>query len=307
MVAYGKICSKVWSAVAGFSTKFIDREKEAYLDFQIQQWLQSLPPDLQLIHPRQGTAADTQSSSLQRLRVLLYLRANQIRILIHRHNVLSALSIAADLDSARLVTDIAKDTICVLVHLRQSSTIYEAQQNAFNYFLVSALSAIFLAVCHAPAEFSQSCRTEFQNALSPLKGFSSHSHSSMRLWKSLRSLRHIAPKLGLSPAAETLSSGSTAGAVQLTETRPHVASLPPIPIGDHGTSATWLSENPLENAESGSTGLVSLPDMFQMSHDLTNLFESFGNGSGQAQYHSPNGIFPLQDNEEISRLFEGLL
>jgi hypothetical protein len=53
-----------------------------------------------------------------------------------------------------------------------------------------------------------------------------------------------------------------------------------------------------------------MPDMFQMSHDLMNLFEAFGNGGGQsyrAQYQSHNKVFPLQDSEEISRLFEGLL
>ncbi|KAG9229952.1 fungal-specific transcription factor domain-containing protein [Amylocarpus encephaloides] len=310
MVAYGKICSKVWGAVAGYSTKFVDREKEAYLDFQIQQWLQFLPSDLQLIHPRQGAVADAQSSSQQRLRVLLYLRANQIRILIHRHNVLSALNIAADLTSARLVTDIAKDTICILVHLRESSTIYETQQNAFNYFLVSALSAIFLAVCHAPAEFSHTCRAEFQNALSLLKDFSSHSYSSMRLWKSLRGLRRIAPKLGLSPAAKALSSESRAGTFPLAETHPRVMSLPPIPVADDGTSTAWLHEDSSENPDTGSTEFVSMPDMFQMSHDLTNLFEAFGNGGGQsyeAQYQSHKKVSSLQDGEEISRLFEGLL
>ncbi|KAE9372603.1 hypothetical protein N431DRAFT_439683 [Stipitochalara longipes BDJ] len=312
MVAYGKLCSKVWSAVAGFGAKGIDREKDNYLDFLIQKWLQSLPPDLQLIHPRQGSAADNQPSSLQRLRVFLYLRANQIRILVHRHNVLSALSIAADLNSAHLVTDIAKDTIHILAHLRESSKIYETQPNAFNYFLVSALSAIFLAVCHAPAEFSHTCRTEFHIALSLLKGFSSKSYSSMRLWKSVRGLRHIAPKLGLSPAAEARKSPmpeSGIATVGFTDVQPHVASPCLLPIAGNNTSAMWIPEDS-ENPGTGSVGSMSVPDMFQMSHDLTNMFEAFGNGGSQlpeAQYEFYNAGLPLQDNGEISRLFEGLL
>ena len=92
-----------------------------------------------------------------------------------------------------------KDTICVLIHLRESSTVYEIQQVAFNYFQVSAISAIFLAVCHAPTEFSETCRTEFYDALDPLKDFASHSYSSHHLWKSVRSFKNIAPRTGLSP------------------------------------------------------------------------------------------------------------
>lgn len=313
MVAYGKICSKVWSAVAGFGTQGIDRERDNYLDFLIQKWVQSLPPDLQLIHPHEGPAADNQPSSLQRLRVLLYLRANQIRILVHRHNVLSATSIAANLTSARLVTDIAKDTIHVLAHLRESSTIYETQQNAFNYFLISALAAIFLAVCHAPAEFSNPCRAEFHSALALLKGFSSKSYSSMRLWKSIRGLRQIAPKLGLSPAAETRDSAVPdlgPATVALTEVQTPIASLLLMPIAGNDTSAMWIPEDPENPGTIGSVGSMSVPDMFQMSHDLTNLFEAFGSGGSrlpQAPYEFHNAGLSLQDNGEISRLFEGLL
>lgn len=72
-----------------------------------------------------------------------------MRTFIHHHNVLSASAIAENLADAQLVTDIAKDTISVLAHLRESSTIYETQQVAFKYFLVSAISAMFLAVWHA--------------------------------------------------------------------------------------------------------------------------------------------------------------
>jgi len=309
MVSYGKICSKVWSAVAGYSTKGVDRETESYLDFQIQQWLKSVPLDLQLVHPRQGGAADTQPRSLQILRVLLYLRANQIRILVHRHNVLSAPSIAENLDNARLVTDIAKDTIGLLVHLRESSSIYETQQSAFNYFLVSALSAIFLAVCHAPAEFSHTCRIEFHSALGLLKDFSSQSYTSMRLWKSVRGLRHIAPKLGLTPAPTNGHSTTPRATVAPNEMHSHVALPSLLPAVNHSSPATWLSEG-AENLGSLSAASVSMPDMFQMSNDLTNLFEAFGNGDSQlpqARYHFHNEMLPLQESGEISRLFEGLL
>lgn len=86
-----------------------------------------------------------------------------MRTLVQRQNVLSATNIMENLPGARLVTDIAKDTINVLVDPSKTSDIYRTQQNAFNYFLVSALAANFLAVCQEPGEFTHTCRNEFYN------------------------------------------------------------------------------------------------------------------------------------------------
>lgn len=122
-----------------------------------------------------------------------------MRIYVHRHHILSPHNIAQNSSAARLVIDIAKDTIHVLVHLRETSTLYETQQVPFNYFLVSAFSAIFLGVCNAPERFSQTCRTEFYSALELLYTLSARSSITRRLWKGIKGLRQIAPRLGLSP------------------------------------------------------------------------------------------------------------
>jgi hypothetical protein len=89
----------------------------------------------------------------------------------------------------------------------------------------------------------------------------------------------------------------------------HVALPSLLPAVNHSSPATWLSES-AENLECLSAASVSMPDMFQMSNDLTNLFEAFGNGDSQlpqARYHFHNEMLPLQESGEISRLFEGLL
>lgn len=200
MISYGQICSKVWKAVAGFTDiNSINKDTVNYLDYQIQQWLEAIPSSLHLIHPRLGDTARNQPRILQMLRTFLYVRANQMRIYILRHHILSPSSIAQNPSAAHLVIDIAKDTIHVLVHLRETSTVYETQQVPFNYFLVSAFSAIFLGVCHAPERFSQTCRTEFYSALELLYTLSARSTITRRLWKGIKGLRHIAPRLGLSP------------------------------------------------------------------------------------------------------------
>lgn len=208
MISYGQICSKVWKAVAGFTDiNAINKDTVNYLDFQIQQWLETIPSSLHLIHPRLRDAAQNQPKVLQMLRTFLYIRANHMRIYVHRHHILSPSSIAQNPSAARLVIDIAKDTIHVLVHLRQTSTIYETQQVPFNYFLVSAFSAIFLGVCHAPERFSHTCRTEFSSALELLYTLSARSSITRRLWKGIKGLRHVAPRLGLSPT-KTLEDGA---------------------------------------------------------------------------------------------------
>lgn len=313
--------------MAGFDSKRADKDTVGYLDFQIQQWLKSIPPDLQLLHPRLGHEADNQSRSLQRLRVLLYIRGNQMRAFIHRHNVLSASDIAENLAGARLVTDIAKDTICVLVHLRESSTIYETQQVAFNYFLVSAISAIFLAVCHAPTEFSDTCRKEFYSALDLLKDFASHSYGSRRLWKSVRGLKDIAPRVGLSPSEPLLnvnknsnqlhaavagysSQPASTGGITATGAMPAAPETLPFMDSQNDCNVSmWLPSNG-ECASYMSAASTSVPDMCQVGYDLTYMFEALGNTDGQipgAIYNMQDGQFPLQNSEEISRLFGGLL
>src|SRR4051812_28436546 len=101
MVSYGRINTRVWKAVNGsaISNKKSPRKDESeyldsdYLDFQIQQWQQSIPRELQLIPPKTNSGNQIQPRSLHRLRVLLYLRANQMRILIFRHPLLNTASI----------------------------------------------------------------------------------------------------------------------------------------------------------------------------------------------------------------------
>jgi hypothetical protein len=61
--------------------------------------------------------------------------------------------------------DIALDSIQVLMHLNATTDIYSLQQNAFNYFLLSSLAIIFLAVCHAPEVFASRCRKSFVDAV----------------------------------------------------------------------------------------------------------------------------------------------
>jgi hypothetical protein len=199
MVSYSRIGSKVWRSVCSFSptpNPPLNIEEIGYLDYQILQWQKNIPAELQL---PTTSAPQTSSRAIHRLQILLYLRANQMRILIYRPVLHTASSIQENLNYASTVVELAKDTIRALTHLDQTTDIYRCQQVCFNYFLTSAIGVIFLASCHAPMHFSSICREEFYMALDLVKGFSNKSWVSKRLWKTIKGLKELGPKLGLAP------------------------------------------------------------------------------------------------------------
>jgi hypothetical protein len=67
----------------------------------------------------------------------------------------------------------------------------------YHQFLTSAIAVLFLASTHAPLQFSTNCRAEFHMALELVKDMSSKSWVSQRLWRTVRSLKAFAPRLGL--------------------------------------------------------------------------------------------------------------
>ncbi|KAJ5048846.1 hypothetical protein NUH16_007356 [Penicillium rubens] len=200
MIRYSRIAAKVWKFISAFNNmNEIKKEEMNYLDWQVLRWAHAIPDPLRLDHPSSAESETSTegSRSLRRLRALLYLRANQLRMLIHRpvlHTSANVMRYPAESETA---VEIAKDTIRFITRLNDTSDIYQLQQVAFNWFLVSALAALFLAVAQAPSQFSGSCKEEFYWALELVKGVSAQSYISRRLWKSIRSLRKLGPQLGL--------------------------------------------------------------------------------------------------------------
>lgn len=281
MISYSRIGSRVWRSVAGFdqlSTADIKKEDIGYLDYQILQWQKSIPAQLQL-----PTTASPQPASraLHRLQVLLYLRCNQMRILIYRPVLHSANSIMENLSYAQTVVELAKDTIRALTHLNQTTDIYRVQQVCFNYFLISALAVIFLASCHAPVQFSSLCRDEFYMSLELVRCFSSKSYVSKRLWRTIKGLKEVGPKLGLE---QELPSTTRGGSMD----DPHSsAALAMAGLAGHEISGMhgFIGQDGRAGGGGGVAnggGLGNSPvNGFQMSHEMTNLFEAaLGAGTG---------------------------
>uniref|UniRef100_A0A093VP73 Putative transcriptional regulatory protein n=1 Tax=Talaromyces marneffei PM1 TaxID=1077442 RepID=A0A093VP73_TALMA len=206
MISYNRIAERVWRFITSPTRNQHSRKEEmTYLDWQVTQWYNSVPEFLKITNPA-VTSTDILHDQLnhqdgprstRRLKALLYLRANLMKILIYRPILYTPSQIVQSPVEASTVVDIAKNTICFITHLNNSTDIYQLQQITFNWFLISALAVLFLAVAHAPAQFTSACKDEFYMALGLIEGFSMHSYISQRLWRSIKGLRKLGPKIGL--------------------------------------------------------------------------------------------------------------
>lgn len=316
MIAYSRIASKVWRSITApiGAGGEIQEDMMGYLDYQVLQWQNTIPDSLRFYPTVDIPDTGAPSRAQRRLQVLLYLRMNQMRILIYRPVLHSATSIMENMPHARKVVDVAKDTIRVLSRLNQTTDIYRAQQICFNHFLVSALAALFLAVSHAPMEFNQTVRDEFYMAIELVRGFSAQSYVSMRLWQTIKGLKDIGPRLGL-VSRPTLAH----------DIDPHSSAAVAM-AGLAGHRVNEMTAFPLTQA--AATTAQSPMNGQQMSHELTNLFEAaggyhnaivpssshieYGNGyvavPGEANHHANvNGArAPPSNEKEFSKIMQAL-
>lgn len=280
MIRYSRIAAKVWKFISAFNnTNEIKKDEMNYLDWQVLRWTQAIPESLRLAHPNtpESGAAIEGPRSLRRLRALLYLRANQLRMLIHRPVLHTAGHIMRYPAESETVVDLAKDTIRFITRLNETSDIYQLQQVAFNWFLVSALAVLFLAVSQVPTQFSSSCKEEFFWALELVKGFSTQSYISRRLWRSIRSLRKLGPQLGLGvQKAKSATEADTTGQSHLRGS--------PLPAA--------MSSNPSQTPVDGA----------QMTQELMEWFEAVGNLEDQIM---GVGTIPVPDETHWQQMPNG--
>ncbi|KJK65563.1 fungal transcription factor regulatory middle homology region [Aspergillus parasiticus SU-1] len=272
MIRYSRIAAKVWKFISAFNnTNEIKKDEMNYLDWQVLRWAAAIPDSLRLDQPFDQAQQDPRS--IRRLRSLLYLRANQLRMLIYRPVLHSAAHIMRYPAESQVVVDLAKDTIQFITKLNETSDIYRLQQVTFNWFLVSALAVLFLAVSQTPAQFSAHSKVEFYMALELVKGFSPRSYVSRRLWRSIKGLRRLGPQLGLQTHQQPEETARTA--------------LDP----DAGTAAV----DAMEQVPAHSTQSHTTPDGAQMTQELMEWFEAVGNiedqimsvGTGVQTYEEP--------------------
>lgn len=319
MITYSTISSKVWrsiSAPPSANRTPINTEEMNYFDYQVIQWHRNVPAHLRFEHPSQNGTVTTPAGApstraARRLRILLYLRANQMRIHIYRPVLHSATSIMGHREQAQTVVDVAKDTVRVLTYINQTSDLYRTQQVLFNAFLTSALAVLFLAVSHTPALFAENVREEFYMSLELIRGFSKGSWVSKRLWKTIRVLKEVGPKLGLimkeSAAASAQNNSSNE---DLDPSRSAAVAM--AGLAGHNVDEMSLFNGVPQQHSQWNAGAGSSSSPENMVHDLTSLFEAAGgyaaldNMSGHDGNYLADGMENFTGDEGLTHILKEL-
>ncbi|KAI5286226.1 hypothetical protein KEM55_000369, partial [Ascosphaera atra] len=281
MVPFYRIGSRVWYSGLGMNGA-LQREHIGFLDYQLLQWMKSIPPELRY-DPNAPADPNIQRHHL-RLRIIVYMRANHGRMLLYRPVLHSAESIATNMTMAQTCIDIAKDTINVLTQANRDSDIFESIQAIFNYFLVASLAVLFLAISHAPDHFGAQVRDHFYMALDLVKEFSQKSYVSKRLWKVLRNLHEVGRKLGLLNVQPTDTRPTTMAPVhtpELTADGNRIAMTMADSTSQLGSAALYNGTMPI-----ASTGVTVIPMASnaaampvapaEFGNELLNFFETMG-------------------------------
>ncbi|KAH7319687.1 hypothetical protein B0I35DRAFT_450800 [Stachybotrys elegans] len=212
MISYSRLGAKVWRQVSHSGpvlAQELRREEMERLDDEILNWYDTVPEDVKVRNwDKEKLVVSTPSYNLQRLRIWTYLRLNQMRIWLYTPFLHSATSIMASPEQAQRVVDLAKDTISYLSNLNNTTNLYRRVQVFYHQFLTSAIAVVFLASVHAPVRFSAVCREEFYMALELVKDLSAKSWVSKRLWRTIRSLKDVAPRFGLNADDDRHSSAA---------------------------------------------------------------------------------------------------
>ncbi|KAI5859290.1 hypothetical protein GGS23DRAFT_328490 [Durotheca rogersii] len=292
MINYSKLSERVWRIVRNFEpnaalgVRPTDIEE---LDCSIKQWYTEVPRETQLelanweALPRylNPPVHIQKEYDIQRLQIWTYLRLNQIRTWLYTPVLHTHSSIMENMQFAERVVKLAKNTIRYLTHLNNTTNIYRKIQVFYHQFLLSAISVLFLASCHAPVNFSASCRHEFYMALELVKDLSSKSWVSQRLWSTIKSLREVAPRLGL--AQDPHSTAALTKAVLATE---QARAVPPMGHG-YGSQPSPMSGEP--------ASFSGVQNGHHMSSEMSRIFEGYM-GQNNSQL-TPTDVPSVDDDD----------
>lgn len=275
LISHARLSTKIWGLVVEWPNRSQAATSDgcAYLDAQVQEWIHSIPPELRFDPSWRSPAGSEHTDRAIMLQVFLALQANQLRILVYRQNLLSYERIADNVTGASTAVETAKSTVHMLDYFSRVSSIYFQRPEPFNYFLLSALAALFLAVLHAPARFSHVCRPEFYTAVDMVRRSATRARTSRRLQKILHGLKRIRLNLkdgetgqSFHAEKETLDSLSSRGIWDTT----------PVSIESAARCAPPHQSHPPSNAFwPMSPGTVSGPEL-NVCEDLSSFFEIAG-------------------------------
>jgi hypothetical protein len=228
----------------------------------------------------------------------------QIRIWLYTPILHTATSIMSNLVQTHRVVDLAKETIRCLTNLNSTTNMYRRIQVFYHQFLTSAISVLFLASVHAPVQFSAVCREEFYMALELVKDLSAKSWVSKRLWRTIGSLKEVAPRFGLGQQDDDAHSTAAMAMAGLAS-----GGMAPSPGGAPPFVRPTLKSAPLTRGQSSpgidaTAGPVASDNGTRIQKEMRRIFEGYVGMNGippamavdDSLQQPPSAGFPTPDS-----------
>lgn len=320
MLPYIRLGAQLWESLLDnrgiLRTAFKDEEFD-FMEYQLQRWQKALPEHLRPEHVavslQRTEPHEFSNGTIFATRVLLYLRANQIRILVQRPILYSNQATSTHRRRVESLIAVARDSIEKLIQVDEISDIYRKQQPFHNHFLNSALAALFLVIAHqshntaynAPAESgphsSAAVRESIFKALDLIRSYSATSRSCGRLLRRFEGPRGLLIRLGLlrrndqpatesqptaspviaNPYAPKRTSGNVDGA-NLTDFTIRGHTQPPLPItslidvpGSDSSMADFFSNDIVLTNHSDAFFTDPMSQSGNFGNELNFLFDNF--------------------------------
>lgn len=192
MVAYCQIASECRPSIVGDMRsdghKWVDSE---FSDFRIVEWRRRLPRSLQFDSRHQRFDPNLEDRSQYRMRLLLYLRANQMRMMIRRQSTARPSPNRTDASHIHSMVEVACDTIQILSEVTHTCDVYHTQQITFNHFLETAISSLLMAVARRQDLKDSQCLSGLTMAMDMVKDLASKSSMMRKLRNKLQELKIV--------------------------------------------------------------------------------------------------------------------
>ncbi|KAI8650652.1 Fungal-trans domain-containing protein [Fusarium keratoplasticum] len=284
MVAYCEISSEVQKSILETPQSIVSGSKRDFLNFRVVQWQQNLPQGLCFSGIDDKFDPAKEKRGEYKMRLALYLRANQMRIIIHRKFMARSELNTIDATEANVMASITRDSIRVLMQLARDTDIYIAQQKTFNHFLETALSSLLLIMCSTEDLKRFSYLSDVVEALELVEQLASQSAIMQNMWCKMQSIKEAIKDI------QTKLSGETSSHCGQADKEPHEAGVveqePQIAIGPMSPTEMMMVATAIPPApnlmeefdsfealeEAGGLNFANFPELGQFLQEYENFY-----------------------------------
>lgn len=201
MTSYCAISSKIVNATASLPVNedFYNEEQFEFVNYQIDRWQRSALDDIQ---PGLSAEASIIGDPPNLIRIMLYLRANQLRILLLRPLFFSEAPVKPDQSQLSAGVETAVSIISLLTELDARTDIYSRLHPFFSHFLSSAASLLLLNITYSGVASSpfglsvtRDVRGPIKDALNLTAAYSESFPSSAKLYRRLLCILRVLTRL----------------------------------------------------------------------------------------------------------------